>query len=678
MSTIKVDVFSGERPRISPRLLPANASQKARNIRLTDGAFQPLRAPNAVPGVNELIDGGPKTIYRLYDGATDYWLSWLVDVDVARPATTDNDSFRFMFTGETFPPSISNLAMATGAEPYPDQAFRLGVPKPTAIAGVSATGGVGVSEDRAYVYTHVSPWGEESAPSAASVISTGNSDATWSITGLTSTIANSWPVTAAAVASTLVTLDVDTTQTSFTLEVGELVTTTGAAGALFNQPKMVITSVTPTNIVVQYPVEPSGSVVGLTINRSLPYNIVGLTKRIYRSVATGGAADYFFVGEIADGVTIFSDIPSIAIGNPLETSGWEPPPKTMQGIKVLSSGAAIGFVGKTIHISEPLAPYAWLSRYQFVVDHPIVGLGIVGTAIIVITESRPYVINGLTPESMAIERIDQIWSGVSKEGIVQSEYGVIWPTTEGLARYGIDGSGVLTHEFYTHFEWENVNAEQFDAAYYDNRYYAIFTDDNDVKTIFIYDTLNGGIVSFADTSATAIYSDPVSNNLYIVEGNELYEWDRHPTRFLPAVWQSKMFNLPKPESLSCGQVEGRFFRNPEEQALLEQAVQDIIDLNIAIPRADVDGAITEAAVNTFSLNGSAIDNANIASGAVAFRVRVTLRVGDDEDFYSQIVSDSVPFRLPGGRLYQDCSVQITGAVRVDEVKLSTSIGELIV
>ena len=83
---------------------------------------------------------------------------------------------RFDFTdtnGAAFSVDLVSVS-ATATLPdtaYPTKSYLLGVPAPSAAPAVALDGtGTGTAVNRAYVITHVTAWGEESAPSAASSI----------------------------------------------------------------------------------------------------------------------------------------------------------------------------------------------------------------------------------------------------------------------------------------------------------------------------------------------------------------------------------------------------------------------------------------------------------------------------------------------------------------------------
>jgi hypothetical protein len=151
MAVIKISAFAGERPLISPRLLPDTAATAASNLRLDDGALTPTNRSAltlfAADNANDL------TIYR--HGSD--WLSW-GGVVHAVPGPVAED--RLYFTGDGVP-----KMRAAGSE-YP-----LALAPPTAAPTATPSGtGSGDIQSRTYVWTWVTAFGEESAPSPTSAI----------------------------------------------------------------------------------------------------------------------------------------------------------------------------------------------------------------------------------------------------------------------------------------------------------------------------------------------------------------------------------------------------------------------------------------------------------------------------------------------------------------------------
>lgn len=151
MAVIKISAFAGERPLISPRLLPDTAATEASNVRLDDGALTPTNKPGLTLFTAGAADH--ETIYRHGDD----WLSWSGPVH-AVPGPVAED--RLYYTGDGVP------KMRVDGDVYP---LALDPPStaPTATPSGSGSGDV---QSRTYVWTWVTEFDEESAPSPTSAI----------------------------------------------------------------------------------------------------------------------------------------------------------------------------------------------------------------------------------------------------------------------------------------------------------------------------------------------------------------------------------------------------------------------------------------------------------------------------------------------------------------------------
>lgn len=147
MATLKLAGFTGEAPRITPRLLPATGAQVANSVRLEDGELSPYRIPYAVHELAGAVAGTVKTIYK--HGSD--WLYWTTIVHAAPgPVATD----RLYYTGDGVP------KMRVSGTVY---SLKLAAPT-AALTGTPGGAGSGSTYTRLYVYTFVTDFGEESEP----------------------------------------------------------------------------------------------------------------------------------------------------------------------------------------------------------------------------------------------------------------------------------------------------------------------------------------------------------------------------------------------------------------------------------------------------------------------------------------------------------------------------------
>lgn len=186
--------FAGESRAPEPKLLSDGACTISRNQKPGRGDLRPWRVPLAVA----TVPSGRNTIYRMgRDVASDanYWLSWTGVVHAIRDFSADDTTERTFYTGDGTPKVTDNV-MALASTPYPTASRPLGIPAPATAPSVSKDSGswTGDVESYFYVYTYVSDWGWESAPSPPSDMLDRETDATATITSFAAVPAGNYQV----------------------------------------------------------------------------------------------------------------------------------------------------------------------------------------------------------------------------------------------------------------------------------------------------------------------------------------------------------------------------------------------------------------------------------------------------------------------------------------------------
>jgi len=184
MTAVRIEDFGGRIPRRSARLLPPNAAQIATDTKLFSGE---LRGWNSPLLRKTLAGSNIKTVFRIPDPANDVWFESVFDNVHIQKGALVNDAFdRYYWTsGEDEVPQYNTKArIAASSTPY-----TLGIPAPTGVPTATLNNAPVSTFDVTYaiVYTFVSDFGEESAPSPPvvwtgkqdSIISVGNMDTTF-------------------------------------------------------------------------------------------------------------------------------------------------------------------------------------------------------------------------------------------------------------------------------------------------------------------------------------------------------------------------------------------------------------------------------------------------------------------------------------------------------------------
>ncbi len=192
MTSLKIENFGGIAPRMSNRLLQPNQAVTAANGKLLSGECRGLRETQLLHDFgNSLISRGyrlPATVSApIPIGSSDTWIGFQdPDVDFVRTPVLEDSFERYYWTSDSTLnsgiPQYNTRARIQASSPP----WGLGIPAPVTAPTVSPP--AGTDSVRAYVYTFVSAYGEEGAPSPATIAE--GTAGTWTISGMDTTLLN--------------------------------------------------------------------------------------------------------------------------------------------------------------------------------------------------------------------------------------------------------------------------------------------------------------------------------------------------------------------------------------------------------------------------------------------------------------------------------------------------------
>lgn len=350
-------------------------------------------------------------------------------------------------------------------------------------------------------------------------------------------------------------------------------------------------------------------------------------KRLYRSSTVGSTAQFQLVPvtwagnstpsyDIPVAVTQVSDAAEqAALAEVLPSEGWVAPPAGLKGLRMMANGAAVGFVGRTVYLSEPNMPHAW--PHQYTIDYDIVGIATFGQTVAVLTNAFPFLLQGADPAAMTPTRLEAPQACVAKRSIIETGDGVLYASPDGLVSLGAS-IDVVTKNLFSRDQWQAYVPSSMDGYLYNGRVH-LFYNANGTRGALVLDLSGQGAVLTtlninAASAANAGYYDATRDLLYLAQGGAIVRMDQGAA--LTATWRSKIFRLPWRQSLGVGQV---------------RAASYPVTL-----RVYADGAL-----------------------------KVTKTVPDDNHFV-----------LPGGFRALDWEFEIDAATEISEVNLATTASEL--
>lgn len=668
MTGIAIRAFRGTVPRLSARLLGDNQAQHAQNCKITSGELVPLKGLGLV---HTSLAASIATMYRYRFGDVYNWLVWGRVVDVARSPVAQDSLGRFYYTGDGEPRMSTYAVAITGGGPYPAAWFVLGVAKPVTAMSITVVGGAAADEDRAYVYTFLTPYSEESGPSPA-VLKTGKPDGSWNITGMDAAPPNSGTISAATANTPLAGQVTVTLNTVFGLAAYEELTFASVAGMTSLNGTFPLVSVnTATNqVVVALVTSQVYSAAADTWARVAPHNTTGMLKRIYRTV--GNNTDYKFVAEIAVATTTYNDTIAasvVSLNNAIPTLDTLPPLKDMHSSVTLANGVIAGAAGNQLCLSEAGKPYSWPVAYRYTVPGTIVALVPAGNSVIILTDNFPYMATTTVPESATPTKIsgDTLAPCIAKRGVVDIGSGAVYPSHDGLYVATTGGARNITEALYTQEEWKKLQPATFKAAFSDARYYGMHDGDvGEQPSMLILHIKESDSVLAANVQVDTLYGNPWDGMLYVGKANLVYQWDKDGDNRYVSYWQSKAFQAGKPYNPSVAQVQANF--------------ADIVPVNNTQLAANaallatgfVEGDIGSMEVGVYEIGSSGLLPVQVATqGTVQFTL-----VRNGVPVFNKQVTSSEPFRLPAGKKADLYAIRLASSVPVQSVAIAQGMDEL--
>ncbi len=602
MATLQLNLFSGEIPRMGDTKIPDNAASKAVNSLLLSGDLRALKNPAQLYYFTGASGTVKWAFYLPQKGTyTERWVGFTEDRVAFLKGPLTNDAYdRFYLTKTGSAPLMTTRdRIEAGSSEY-----LLGTPGPATAPTATPDGsGTGQTVTRAYVYTWVSPYGEE-GPTSPPVIATGKDDDVWNLSGLETSVPDA----------------------------------------------------------AQRP--------------------TGYTKRIYRTVTTVNAtAQYHFVAEIADSASTYADsnnTAEVSLNDSCESFYWQPPPATLEGLKAHPAGFLVGFTGRDIYFSEPYRPHAWPPQYAYSTDQDIVGLGVFGNTVVVMTEGYPYLLNGIHPATLRPQKHNASIPCISPDSIVEMPYGVYYAASDGLQLASAGGIINATEQLLTVDEWtQEYNLTSLRAARYNDFYIGFYT--NTDGFMFAPKEPNATFTQLRDVwDIDGIQQDPILGKTIVLSKNNVAEWYPPDGAEVLYTWRSKKFTLPKPANFGVARVQ---YTDLDPQ-VTDSDLRSVYNAErIIYPGRPIGAAAIGVAkvypVTYASLYGYRAPLGGPVTYELSNSSSLTLALYADGDLVFQgAVTSTEAFRLPCGYKRTQFEVEITGNVPVSSVKLASTGKEL--
>lgn len=263
------------------------------------------------------------------------------------------------------------------------------------------------------------------------------------------------------------------------------------------------------------------------------------SRVIYRAEA----GELLFVAEIdASAVSWTDTLGSDEIGPRVCPSvDWDPPPDDLRGLVALPNKMLAGLSGGDVRFCEPERPFAWPADYCSPQRFSPVGLGVMGTTLVVLTTGTHRLMAGVDPLGMSEADCPLQQPCVSRRSIVSTEAAdnaaagdVLFASADGLC--SIAGNQVLTADLFAPEQWRALFAPSTIVGAWHQGWYIGTYQVGAGRAGFMFNPATKTWVDLPQFGAVSFYRDTRSTQLFCVIDNAVHVW-RGATDVFPMRWR---------------------------------------------------------------------------------------------------------------------------------------------
>jgi hypothetical protein len=365
------------------------------------------------------------------------------------------------------------------------------------------------------------------------------------------------------------------------------------------------------------------------------------------------------------------------LGEALPTATWGSIPSAVTNLRSHPNGFFVASKDRELYFCEPFNHHSWPEDYKITLDATIIGIGIFGSTIVVCTDANVYLFTGPHPDSLYKQKLS-FQPCLSQRGVVETDTGVIFPAKAGFQL--VDSSGIrnITKDFFSPDDWDDYELETIHGHWYNEAYYGFYksaTYEGNIRIDFLNQSITtgadyhyAGYVALVDGKFRTIFSSSITTSaLYISQ------WDNDTTRYRNYQYKSPRFILEKPANFKVAQVviDTDFYNDVLEIISDDTTLATLNAAEWALGL--IDAPLNGAALNEQDVNGDGLYS--LSSLGVQDYIEFKIYVNSVLKFTKQI-SDSNMFKLPRGFKHKKWEIEIIGMLPVKRVTLATSTEEI--
>ncbi|MEN5278935.1 hypothetical protein ABE527_18560 [Brucella sp. TWI432] len=401
-------------------------------------------------------------------------------------------------------------------------------------------------------------------------------------------------------------------------------------------------------------------------------------QRIYRS-QTGSTGTYFyFIAErAASGNNFVDNIAVDAFQEMLPSVAWNAPPDTLRGLIAMPNGMMAAFDGKKLYFCEPFRPHAWPEKYVLTTDSDIMGLGAVGTSLIIMTKAQPYLASGSSPETMQMVKLESNLPCINARGIVDLGFAIAYPSNEGLAAVTASGEArLVSGDIMSRDDWLAIDPATIIGGQLSGRYVAFYdtadANGTQMRGALFLDLGTTPYLIRTNTAVSAAYFEIETSALYfLAKGeNDIYRMDAPTGDKESYYWKSKDFHTMMPLSYAAIQVDTIDFVSPLEYKNYEATRAQVIARNQQLIQSKISlGDLNAAPLNHVPSAGDNLLRLPTPPG------NVRVGVYADDKLVATITRTGSAQRLPAVKATK-WELDVSANVSVSQIVMSTTMDEL--
>jgi hypothetical protein len=310
--------------------------------------------------------------------------------------------------------------------------------------------------------------------------------------------------------------------------------------------------------------------------------------------------------------------------------------------------------------------------YQINVPFKIIGLGLWGQSIVVVTDRYPYMLSGYTPGQITSERVQLLEPGVSKRSIQSDQNGVLYASPNGLVSIGYQNRGVITNGIYRRDQWQALVPNNMQGALVDGKYYGTFATSADGNSIVITQDDVPALSKLA-IQPTATYVDSKNASFYYCDSatNKIYFYDQDELNPLPFTWTSKRWFFPHAQTFATLELDADYIEISQSATYTANRAA-IIAANVTAFASPLLGSLNQEVLNFFPVDGSTQATVPPANTSKVIQVLI---YADNVLVQTLTLTSLDPVRLVPFRC-RELQISIQGNVNVRSVALATTTREL--